>query len=97
MCGRKINNICFQVDLSHNKFSFLSRHTFPSNKYIPYKLKEIDLSYNLMPVLTMDITVGTSKVEKLNLSHNAISDIRKGKYQLNIYTGPSIFFQDVTM
>lgn len=52
---------------------------FPSNKYIPYKLKEIDLSYNLMPVLTTDITVGTSKVERLNLSNNAISDIRKGK------------------
>lgn len=31
-----------------------------------------------MPVLTTDITIGTSKVEKLNLSHNAISDIRKG-------------------
>lgn len=44
-----------------------------------------------MPVLTMDITVGTSKVEKLNLSHNAISDIRKGKSQVNIYKGASIF------
>lgn len=52
---------------------------FPSNKYIPYKLKEIDLSYNLMSVLSTDITIGTSKVEKLNLSHNEISDIREGK------------------
>ncbi|CAG9813618.1 unnamed protein product [Phaedon cochleariae] len=67
-----------KVDLSHNKISFLSRKSFPSNPYIPYKLREIDLSYNLMPVLTMDITVGTSKVETLNLSHNAIADIRTG-------------------
>lgn len=52
---------------------------FPSNQYIPYKLKEINLSYNLMPVLTSDLTVGTGKAEILNISHNAISDIRKGK------------------
>lgn len=52
---------------------------FPSNPYIPYKLKEIDLSYNSVPVLTYDVVFGTSKLEKLNLSHNSIADIRKGK------------------
>lgn len=31
-----------------------------------------------MPVLTMDLTVGTKKMKKLNLSHNAIADIRPG-------------------
>nr|XP_023012445.1 toll-like receptor 7 [Leptinotarsa decemlineata] len=67
-----------KVDLSHNKISFLSRKFFPSNPYIPYKLRDVDLSYNLMPVLTADLTVGTSKVEKLNLSNNAIADIRTG-------------------
>ncbi|KAJ8958595.1 hypothetical protein NQ318_016316 [Aromia moschata] len=66
------------LNLSHNKISFLTRKTFPSNPYIPYKLKEIDLSYNLMPVITFDLTVGTSKLEKLNLSYNSIADIRKG-------------------
>ncbi|KAJ8943742.1 hypothetical protein NQ314_009660 [Rhamnusium bicolor] len=66
-----------RLNLSHNKISFLTRKTFPSNPYIPYKLKEIDLSYNSMPVMTFDLTVGTSKLEKLNLSHNSIADIRK--------------------
>ncbi|XP_018576955.1 protein artichoke [Anoplophora glabripennis] len=67
-----------RLNLSRNKISFLTRKTFPSNPYIPYKLKEIDLSYNLMPVITFDLTFGTSKLEKLNLSHNSIADIRKG-------------------
>lgn len=58
--------------------SFITRKTFPSDPYVPYKLTEIDLSYNKMPVLTFDIVFGTSKVEKLNLSHNSIADIRKG-------------------
>ncbi|CAH0550427.1 unnamed protein product [Brassicogethes aeneus] len=66
-----------RLNLSHNKMSFLSRKTFPSNQYIPYKLREVDLSYNIIPVITFDLTFGTSKLEKLNLSHNAISDIRK--------------------
>lgn len=32
-----------------------------------------------MPVLTYDITFGTKKVKYLNLSHNAITDLRKSK------------------
>lgn len=50
---------------------------FPSNIYIPYRLEKVDLSYNLIPVLTFDITFGTRKLKYLNLSHNAINDIRK--------------------
>lgn len=67
----------FQVNLSHNKISFITRKTFPSDPYIPYKLKDVDLSYNAMPIITFDLTVGTKKLEKLNLSNNAISDIRR--------------------
>ncbi|XP_045461578.1 protein artichoke [Harmonia axyridis] len=66
-----------RVNLSHNKISFVTRKTFPSDPYIPYKLKEVDLSYNAMPIITFDLTIGTKKLEKLNLSHNAISDIRR--------------------
>lgn len=33
-----------------------------------------------MPVVTFDLVFGTSKLEKLNLSHNVIADIRKGKF-----------------
>lgn len=32
-----------------------------------------------MPVLTYDIVFGTGKLEKLNLSHNSITDIRRSK------------------
>ncbi|XP_063905507.1 protein artichoke isoform X1 [Zophobas morio] len=67
-----------RLDLSHNKISFITRKTFPSSPYIPYKLREIDLSYNSMPVVTFDLTFGTSKVKKLNLSHNSIADLRRG-------------------
>lgn len=72
--------------MSHNKISFITRKTFPSNPYVPYKLREIDLSYNSMPVVTFDLVFGTSKLERLNLSHNVIADIRKGQFILNICT-----------
>lgn len=68
-----------KVNLSHNKISFITRKMFPSNPWIPYKLKEIDLSYNTMPVLTFDITIGGKKLVNLNLSHNNINEIRRCK------------------
>lgn len=71
--------LLFQLNLSHNRISFITRKTFPSNPYFPYKLREVDLSYNSMPVVTFDLVFGTSRVEKLNLSHNVIADVRKGE------------------
>lgn len=50
---------------------------FPANPWIPYRLERVDLSHNLIPVLTFDITFGTKKVKHLNLSYNNIKDIRK--------------------
>lgn len=50
---------------------------FPSNPWIPYRLERVDLSHNLIPVLTFDITYGTRKLKHLNLSGNTISDVRK--------------------
>lgn len=38
-----------------------------------------------MPVLTYDITFGTRKVKYLNLSHNAITDLRKGKKMIFLF------------
>ncbi|KAK0094348.1 hypothetical protein PV326_011160 [Microctonus aethiopoides] len=66
-----------RVNLSHNKISFISRKTFPSDPWIPYKIKEVDLSYNTMPVVTFDLTIGTKKIAYMNLSHNNINEIRK--------------------
>ncbi|XP_059226145.1 protein artichoke [Stomoxys calcitrans] len=67
-----------ELNLSHNKISFVTKKTFPENPYIPYNLKYLDLSYNQMPVLTYDITFGTKKLLKLNLSHNSINELRRG-------------------
>lgn len=66
-----------RLNLSHNKMSFISRRTLPNDPWIPYRLKEVDLSYNAMPVLTFDITYGAKKLEYLNLSHNSINEIRR--------------------
>lgn len=63
--------------MSHNKISFVTRKTFPESPWIPYKLREIDLSYNQMPVLTYDIIFGTKRAKIINLSHNQLNDIRK--------------------
>jgi len=40
----------------------------------------VDLSYNVMPVLTYDITVGTGRVEVLNISYNILNEIRQGEF-----------------
>lgn len=68
-----------RVNLTHNKMAFITRKTFPNDPWIPYKLKEVDLSYNKIPVLTFDITVGGKKLVYLNLSHNNINEIRRCK------------------
>jgi len=68
--------------VSHNKISFITRKTFPSDPYIPYRLKDIDLSFNSMPVVTIELIVGTKKIEKLNLSSNSITEIRSGKFSI---------------
>lgn len=75
--SKRINIISFQLNLSYNKISFITRKMFPSNPWIPYRLERVDLSYNHIPVLTFDITFGTKKLKYLNISHNSINDIRK--------------------
>jgi hypothetical protein len=52
---------------------------FPESRWVPYKLTHIDLSHNVMPVLTREILTGTKHVQYLNLSNNMLADIRKGK------------------
>lgn len=67
-----------EIDISHNRFSFITKKTFPSNQYIPYRLRKINLSYNSMAIVTPDLKFGTKTVTDLDLSHNNIKDIRKG-------------------
>ncbi|XP_076240875.1 insulin like growth factor binding protein acid labile subunit convoluted [Calliopsis andreniformis] len=66
-----------RLNLSHNKISFVTKKTFPNDPWIPYRLKQIDLSYNTMPVLNFEFTIGAKKVEFLNISHNNINEVRK--------------------
>lgn len=65
-----------RINLSHNSLSFINDRTFPKSPYIPYKLTRVDLSYNLIPVLTGTFDDGMSKVEWLSLRHNIINEIR---------------------
>ncbi|XP_058806649.1 chaoptin [Phymastichus coffea] len=66
-----------RINMSHNKMAFITSHTLPHDPWIPYNIKEIDFSYNSIPVLNYDFTLGTRKVVFMNLSHNNIHDIRK--------------------
>ncbi|XP_073964732.1 insulin like growth factor binding protein acid labile subunit convoluted [Choristoneura fumiferana] len=65
-----------KVNLSYNKFGFLTKKMFPANPWIPYRLLEVDLSYNQIPVLTYDVTIGTKKLKKLILKGNILNDVR---------------------
>ncbi|XP_055589039.1 toll-like receptor 13, partial [Uranotaenia lowii] len=67
-----------EIDLSHNRFSFVTKKTFPSDPYVPYRLRKINLSYNTMSIITNDLKVGTKTVQHLNMSHNNIKEIRRG-------------------
>nr|XP_029727427.1 LOW QUALITY PROTEIN: toll-like receptor 6 [Aedes albopictus] len=69
-----------EIDLSHNRFSFITKKTFPSNPYIPYRLRKVNLSYNTMSIVTHDLKLGTKTVTDLNLSHNNIKDVRPGVF-----------------
>ncbi|KAH8401730.1 hypothetical protein KR009_007566 [Drosophila setifemur] len=66
------------LDLSHNRISFVTKKTFPEYQWVPYNLRNLNLSYNQMPVLTYDLTFGTKKLFRLDVSHNQINDLRRG-------------------
>ena len=73
-----------RLNLSHNKIAYIRSKTLPHDPWIPYRLKEVDFSYNSLAVLNYDLTLGMKKVISLNLSHNAITDIRRCKYHFTI-------------
>jgi hypothetical protein len=64
---------------------------FPESRWVPYKLTHIDLSYNVMPVLTREILTGTKHLTHLNVSYNMLGDIRKGDLSV-IFVRISNFF-----
>jgi len=65
------------LDLSHNNIPFITKKMFPESRWVPYKLEEVDLSYNMMPVLTDGVLHGTKHLRKLNVSHNILNDVRR--------------------
>ena len=66
-----------KLDLSFNKIPFVTKLMFPEHRWIPYKLEEVNLSHNRMPVLTSGLLHGTKHLKRLNISHNIINDVRK--------------------
>ena len=64
------------LDLSHNQIGSITTLTFPSKQWTPYRLREINLSYNSLYLITREILIGTQKVKVLNLSSNHITEIR---------------------
>ena len=76
-----IFRLLLQIMLSHNRMSSISDKTFPESPWIPYRLADIDLSYNRIPVVTKKILIGTKKLKRLNLRGNMISEIRQGMAQ----------------
>ena len=67
-----------RVNLSQNTISTITPKTFPESPWIPYRLAEIDLSYNQLTVLTKELLIGTKKVKILSLRANQINEIRPG-------------------
>ena len=59
--------------------------TFPESPWIPYRLAEVDLSYNQMPVISKEILMGTKKVRHLSLRGNLINEILPGMLLNPIY------------
>jgi len=67
-----------KINLSFNNIPFVTNLMFPQNKWIPYALEEVDLSYNTMPVLTKGLLHGTQHLRVLNVSSNILNDVRPG-------------------
>lgn len=80
-----------KLNLSHNKISFITKKMLPNDPWIPYKLKEVDLSYNTLPVLTFELTIGTKKVTHLNLSNNNINEIRRCRFLYSSQANSSLW------
>lgn len=79
--------ITLQLNASHNRLSFLTRWSFPTQE----TLRSADFSYNQIPVLTTDFTHFLKKLQHLDFSHNAINEIRDGmKYHAKHYNATYI-------
>lgn len=63
------------ANFSSNKLSIITPRTFLSSPYIPYRLKYLDLSNNLIGILANNFANGLRKVEWLSLKSNIINDI----------------------
>jgi len=62
-------------NFSHNKLSMITQKTFLNSPYIPYRLRIVDLSHNLIGILVNHFAVGLKKVEWLSLRNNIINEI----------------------
>jgi len=67
------------LDLSHNRISFVTKKTFPSHQYIPYNLRNLNLSYlnnnQLDKLFQLPISLN-----ELHFSHNQLTEIPAGTW-----------------
>ena len=73
----------FQLNVSHNQIPFVTSKMFPESRWVPYKLETVDLSHNLMPVITRELLTGTKHLKHLNVSNNRLNDLRKGELMIS--------------
>ncbi|CAG7828903.1 unnamed protein product [Allacma fusca] len=64
------------IDLSYNKISEIYYNTFPENRWIPYKIYNINLSHNMLMYIGRDLLRGTKKLKNLDVSFNRITELR---------------------
>lgn len=63
------------ANFSNNKLSIITGKSFISSPYIPYKLRHLDLSNNLIGIIANNFANGLKKVEWLSLKNNIINEI----------------------
>lgn len=66
------------LNLAGNRISFITKKSFPSSPWVPYKLKHVNVSYNLLESIVNYEGLGT--VHQLDLSHNHIRKLIPGVF-----------------
>lgn len=64
------------ANFSSNKLSMITGKTFLSSPYIPYKLRHLDLSNNLIGIVVNNFADGMRRVEWLSIRNNIINEIQ---------------------
>lgn len=64
------------ANFSSNKLSMITGKSFISSPYIPYRLRHLDMSNNLIGIIVNNFADGMKRVEWLSLRNNIINEIQ---------------------